>query len=73
MLSEDSRALQEEERLLFLPDKDSANEKAQTLWTVSSQLPVPSIKQFSSSPALALQGLAGWAHPGDQPQVAILC
>ena len=34
---------------------------------------VPSIKQFSSSPALALQGLAGWAHPGGQPQVAILC
>ena len=71
MLSEASRALQEKERLLFPPDKDSANEKAEHLPCPNSL--VPSIKQFSSSPALALQGLAGWAHPGGQPQVAILC
>ena len=55
MLSEASRALQEKERLLFLPDKDSANEKAQTLWTVSPQLPCPLHKAvlFLSCPCSA--------------------
>ena len=55
MPSEDSRAQQEAESLLFLLDKDSANEKAQTLCGLyHPNFLVPSIKQFSFSPALAV-------------------
>ena len=43
---EDSRAQQEKESLLFLPGKDSANEKPGTLFTKPSQLPFPFYKSI---------------------------
>ena len=47
MPCKDSRAQQEEERLLFFPGKGSANEKPGTLCLQPSLLPFPSIKGFS--------------------------